>query len=255
MNSNERSLQRASLCIRPHFLKFLEMTERIEKREESENRTKEQNSTPFGCFIGLQTYKQMQTKGLLNIILSCHFHKNRPTAVRTIPTQTRRKRRERERPGVEQSSCSLTLCKNGVPIFRIIIITKNNSPSSFNTLPTSSSTPPHSPLSLIFLISSSRLAMSAILPFVFLLFFHFLPKSEPSPYLLDKISSLPGQPLVGFRHYSGYVNVGDRNQKALFYYFAEAQINSASRPLVLWLNGGISLLNFWGFGFLFCSFV
>ncbi|XP_022980789.1 serine carboxypeptidase-like 45 [Cucurbita maxima] len=80
--------------------------------------------------------------------------------------------------------------------------------------------------------------MSAILPFVFLLFFHFLPKSEPSPYLLDKISSLPGQPLVGFRHYSGYVNVGDRNQKALFYYFAEAQINSASRPLVLWLNGG-----------------
>ncbi|KAG7018404.1 Serine carboxypeptidase-like 45 [Cucurbita argyrosperma subsp. argyrosperma] len=80
--------------------------------------------------------------------------------------------------------------------------------------------------------------MSAIIPFVFLLFFHFLPKSEPSPYLLDKISSLPGQPLVGFRHYSGYVNVGDRNQKALFYYFAEAQINSASRPLVLWLNGG-----------------
>ncbi|XP_038898312.1 serine carboxypeptidase-like 45 [Benincasa hispida] len=79
--------------------------------------------------------------------------------------------------------------------------------------------------------------MSAF-PFAFLLFFHFLLKAYSSPYLLDKISSLPGQPLVGFRHYSGYVNVGDRNQKALFYYFAEAQIDPPSKPLVLWLNGG-----------------
>lgn len=85
--------------------------------------------------------------------------------------------------------------------------------------------------------------MSAF-PFAFLLFFHFLPKAYPSSYLLDKISSLPGQPLVGFRHYSGYVNVGDRNQKALFYYFAEAQIDPPSKPLVLWLNGGTFLDRF-----------
>ncbi|KAM5568333.1 serine carboxypeptidase-like 45 [Rosa sericea] len=55
---------------------------------------------------------------------------------------------------------------------------------------------------------------------------------------LDRITQLPGQPQVGFQHYSGYVTVDEKNQRALFYYFAEAEIEPASKPLVLWLNGG-----------------
>lgn len=55
---------------------------------------------------------------------------------------------------------------------------------------------------------------------------------------LDRIVRLPGQPQVGFQHYSGYVTVDEKKQRALFYYFAEAEIQPASKPLVLWLNGG-----------------
>ncbi|XP_009599118.1 serine carboxypeptidase-like 45 [Nicotiana tomentosiformis] len=54
----------------------------------------------------------------------------------------------------------------------------------------------------------------------------------------DKIILLPGQPQVGFQQFSGYVTVDDKKQRALFYYFVEAEINPASKPLVLWLNGG-----------------
>ncbi|XP_060168931.1 serine carboxypeptidase-like 45 [Lycium barbarum] len=54
----------------------------------------------------------------------------------------------------------------------------------------------------------------------------------------DKIILLPGQPQVGFQHFSGYVTVDDKKQKALFYYFVEAETDPASKPLVLWLNGG-----------------
>ncbi|GFZ17325.1 serine carboxypeptidase-like 45 [Actinidia rufa] len=54
----------------------------------------------------------------------------------------------------------------------------------------------------------------------------------------DKIAWLPGQPLVGFQQFSGYVSVDDKKQKSLFYYFVEAEIDPASKPLVLWLNGG-----------------
>lgn len=61
---------------------------------------------------------------------------------------------------------------------------------------------------------------------------------ESFPGLLDRVSSLPGQPEVGFGQYSGYVTVDGRKQRALFYYFAEAEQDPASKPLVLWLNGG-----------------
>ncbi|CAH9062360.1 unnamed protein product [Cuscuta europaea] len=53
----------------------------------------------------------------------------------------------------------------------------------------------------------------------------------------DQISSLPGQPAnVTFRQYSGYVKVNQ--QRALFYYFVEAETQPDYKPLVLWLNGG-----------------
>ncbi|KAF8043684.1 hypothetical protein BT93_A1869 [Corymbia citriodora subsp. variegata] len=54
----------------------------------------------------------------------------------------------------------------------------------------------------------------------------------------DKIVSLPGQPKVSFGQYAGYIAVDEKQQRALFYYFAEAEANPASKPLVLWLNGG-----------------
>ncbi|XP_010549305.1 PREDICTED: serine carboxypeptidase-like 45 isoform X2 [Tarenaya hassleriana] len=55
---------------------------------------------------------------------------------------------------------------------------------------------------------------------------------------VDRVAQLPGQPRVGFQQYSGYVTVDDKKQRALFYYFAEAEADPASKPLVLWLNGG-----------------
>lgn len=59
----------------------------------------------------------------------------------------------------------------------------------------------------------------------------------------DKIESLPGQPPeVEFDQYSGYVTVDHEAGRALFYYFVQAAVNSSSKPLVLWLNGGKPLL-------------
>ncbi|KAF5934838.1 hypothetical protein HYC85_025967 [Camellia sinensis] len=55
---------------------------------------------------------------------------------------------------------------------------------------------------------------------------------------MDRINQLPGQPQVSFEQYSGYVTVDDKKQRALFYYFVEAEIDPPSKPLVLWLNGG-----------------
>nr|CAB3496822.1 unnamed protein product [Digitaria exilis] len=55
----------------------------------------------------------------------------------------------------------------------------------------------------------------------------------------DKIAALPGQPKdAALQHYSGYVNLGDKYGKSLFYYFVEATADPAKKPLVLWLNGG-----------------
>lgn len=65
------------------------------------------------------------------------------------------------------------------------------------------------------------------------------PAVESSLAMLDSIAQLPGQPPVGFRQYSGYVTVDEQKQRALFYYFAEAELEPASKPLVLWLNGGL----------------
>ena len=65
-------------------------------------------------------------------------------------------------------------------------------------------------------------------------------KTECSLSDADKITQLPGQPQVGFQQFSGYVTVdNNKKERALFYYFVEAEIDPASKPLVLWLNGGI----------------
>ena len=55
----------------------------------------------------------------------------------------------------------------------------------------------------------------------------------------DKINALPGQPKgVDFDQYAGYITIDPKSGRALFYYFVESPQNSATKPLVLWLNGG-----------------
>ncbi|XP_045823302.1 serine carboxypeptidase-like 45 [Trifolium pratense] len=54
----------------------------------------------------------------------------------------------------------------------------------------------------------------------------------------DRIDKLPGQPHIGFQHFSGYVTVDEKKHRYLFYYFVESETHPSSKPLVLWLNGG-----------------
>ncbi|XP_038904507.1 serine carboxypeptidase-like 45 [Benincasa hispida] len=54
----------------------------------------------------------------------------------------------------------------------------------------------------------------------------------------DLIKSLPGQPIVRFQQFGGYITIDEIQHRSLFYYFVEAQSDPNSKPLVLWLNGG-----------------
>ncbi|KAL4587345.1 hypothetical protein LXL04_000214 [Taraxacum kok-saghyz] len=54
----------------------------------------------------------------------------------------------------------------------------------------------------------------------------------------DEVVELPGQPPVQFKQYAGYISLDEAKPRYLFYYFVEAESNSSSKPLVLWLNGG-----------------
>ncbi|PNX62928.1 serine carboxypeptidase 45-like protein, partial [Trifolium pratense] len=54
----------------------------------------------------------------------------------------------------------------------------------------------------------------------------------------DKVT-LPDQPDdVKFNQFAGYITVDVIQQRKLFYYFVEAVEEPASKPVVLWLNGG-----------------
>lgn len=54
----------------------------------------------------------------------------------------------------------------------------------------------------------------------------------------DRIISLPGQPIVTFQQFSGYVTVNHFAGRALFYWLTESSHIPLSKPLVIWLNGG-----------------
>ena len=61
---------------------------------------------------------------------------------------------------------------------------------------------------------------------------------------LDRVLHLPGQNFnVSFAHYAGFVTVNEEAGRALFYWFFEAAEDPASKPLVLWLNGGLFFLS------------
>ncbi|CAK9177476.1 unnamed protein product [Ilex paraguariensis] len=82
------------------------------------------------------------------------------------------------------------------------------------------------------------LTWKAMVMAVLLLLLCSFMEGESSLCESEKIIQLPGQPQVWFQQFSGYVTVDDHKQRALFYYFVEAEIEPATKPLVLWLNGG-----------------
>lgn len=88
-------------------------------------------------------------------------------------------------------------------------------------------------------LSWITISMAAVLHLCFFM--------EVESYLPHKITHLPGQPPISFQHFSGYITVDDKEQRALFYYFAEAEIDPVLKPVVLWLNGGLFLLTYFFF--------
>ncbi|KAL5721525.1 Serine carboxypeptidase-like 35 [Ranunculus cassubicifolius] len=74
--------------------------------------------------------------------------------------------------------------------------------------------------------------------FLQLLVFTLSVSGELSGPESDLVTNLPGQPAVNFKHFAGYVKLRKEDEKALFYWFFEAEDRVAERPLVLWLNGG-----------------
>lgn len=66
-------------------------------------------------------------------------------------------------------------------------------------------------------------------------------KINAETYESDRITDLPEQPSTpSISHFSGYVTVNQDHGRALFYWFFEAQSQPSNKPLLLWLNGGLS---------------
>lgn len=75
--------------------------------------------------------------------------------------------------------------------------------------------------------------------FVILVFVAVCDADSVSDQKMDLVTNLPGQNFnVDFAQYAGYVTVNEENGRALFYWLTEATQDPASKPLVLWLNGG-----------------
>ncbi|CAN6485555.1 unnamed protein product [Victoria cruziana] len=72
----------------------------------------------------------------------------------------------------------------------------------------------------------------------FLLLNLSFPGEVCSSAISDRIARLPGQPPANFQQFAGYITVDRKSGRALFYYFVEAETAPASRPLVIWFNGG-----------------
>ena len=54
-----------------------------------------------------------------------------------------------------------------------------------------------------------------------------------------EVTSLPGLATPpSFKHYSGFMPLGDASGTELFFWFVESQRDPQSDPVVLWMNGG-----------------
>lgn len=62
-------------------------------------------------------------------------------------------------------------------------------------------------------------------------------------HLYDQIT-LPGQPEIEFRQFSGYIDIDPDAGRSLFYYFVEAKNDALNLPLTIWLTGGSLPFNF-----------
>lgn len=69
----------------------------------------------------------------------------------------------------------------------------------------------------------------------------YLSKEVVAEQEADRVHRLPGQPHVNFKQYAGYITVNESHGRALFYWFFESFDQPQHKPLLLWLNGGISL--------------
>ncbi|CAM8943451.1 unnamed protein product [Rhodiola kirilowii] len=71
------------------------------------------------------------------------------------------------------------------------------------------------------------------------LFLSFLLTAAVTPSLADylhqqaadRVTALPGQPQVKFKHYAGYVTVNESHGRALFYWFFEATHKTSETSL------------------------
>lgn len=65
----------------------------------------------------------------------------------------------------------------------------------------------------------------------------------------DRITNLPGLSYdPGFDQFSGYITVGNKNQRKLFYWYVESQNKPETDPVVFWTNGGPGCSGLLGFG-------
>ncbi|KAG6466590.1 serine carboxypeptidase-like 26 [Zingiber officinale] len=86
-------------------------------------------------------------------------------------------------------------------------------------------------------MKSTKRSCSSYFSFIYLTLF-FL-RSIKAVQESDRVFNLPGQPTAPpISHFAGYITVNERNGRALFYWFFEAQTLPSKRPLLLWLNGG-----------------
>ena len=70
----------------------------------------------------------------------------------------------------------------------------------------------------------------------------------------DRVAFLPGQPKSPqVSHFSGHITVNEKNGRALFYWFFQAQEQPARKPLLLWLNGGSCLITSFTFSSTFLT--
>ncbi|KAK6921463.1 Peptidase S10, serine carboxypeptidase [Dillenia turbinata] len=90
---------------------------------------------------------------------------------------------------------------------------------------------------LLLTLNLSSLAVEGVFGYREYLSREILSKQEA-----DKVIRLPGQPLVNFAQYAGYVTVNESHGRALFYWFFEATHKPHEKPVLLWLNGGMNFL-------------
>ncbi|KAL7257552.1 hypothetical protein ACSBR1_003791 [Camellia fascicularis] len=85
---------------------------------------------------------------------------------------------------------------------------------------------------------AKRRSTIILLSFVFVVSINGKIDSKTRQQEMDRITALPGQPMVTFAQFSGYITVNEQHGRALFYWLTESTTIPHNKPLVLWLNGG-----------------